>query len=129
MRLRAVTSPPQKRERQGTGMSKCYMYQFVGGAYNGRKWRYVALEARNLIKGYTKDWSEERAKGILCPREELDNQPLIDGYLPPIYDGIRYIVDGQIKSEWQCTEAEKAKSDSYHVIRYETQEAYDVLSK
>ncbi|MCM1329347.1 MAG: hypothetical protein NC253_07880 [Ruminococcus sp.] len=110
-------------------MNKRYLYQFVGGAYNGQKWRYAALETRNLIKGYTKDWSEERVKGILCPREELDNQPIIDGYLSPTYDGVRYIVDGKVKSDWQCTEEEKAKSDSYHVIRYETKEVYDVLSR
>lgn len=105
-----------------------YLYEFVGGEYNGKMWRYAALEARNLIKGYSEDLSAERAKGVLCKRAELDNQPLIDGYLSPMYDGKRYIVNGQLKSEWQCTDEEKANSEYVHIIRYETQEVYDMMS-
>lgn len=105
-----------------------YIYEFVGGEYNGKMWRYAALEARNLIKGYSKDYSEQRAKGVLCKRAELDNQPIIDGYMPPMYDGKRYIVNGQLKSEWQCTEKQKASNEFVHIIRYETEKVYDMMS-
>lgn len=105
-----------------------YIYEFVGGEFNGKMWQYAALEVRNLIKGYSKDYSEQRAKGILCKRAELDNQPIIDGYMPPMYDGKRYIINGELKSEWQCTEAQKANNDFVHVIRYETEEVYDMMS-
>lgn len=88
-----------------------FLYQFVGGAYNGKLWHYAALEARNLIKGYSDDKSLLRAKGVLCKRAELDNQPLVDGYYPPMYNGTKE-VDGVI----------------YHVIRYETAEVYAMMS-
>jgi hypothetical protein len=105
-----------------------YLYEFVGGELNGKMWHYAALEVRNLIKGYSTDLSEQRAKGILCKRAELDNQPLIDGYMPPMYDGKRYLVNGELKSEWQCTEAQKANNEFVHIIRYETEEVYDMMS-
>ena len=105
-----------------------YLYNFVGGEYNGKMWRYAALEARNLITGYTNDLSELRAKGILCHRAELDNQPIIDGYLNPMYDGERYEMNGRLKYSFECTEEEKAGKEPIHVIRYETQEVYDIMS-
>lgn len=105
-----------------------YLYEFVGGEFNGKMWRYAALEVRNLIKGYSKDLSELRATGALCKRAELDNQPLIDGYMPPMYDGVRYRINGVLKSEWQCTEEQKANAEKIHIIRYETEEVYDMLS-
>lgn len=105
-----------------------YLYHFVGGEYNGKMWRYAALEVRNIIAGYTDDLSELRAKGVLCKRKELDNQPIIDGYLSPMYDGVRYEVNGKLKYDFECTEAEKAGKEPIHVIRYETQEVYDVMS-
>ena len=84
-----------------------FLYQFIGGEYHGKLWHYAALEARNLITGYSDDLSEKRAKGVLCKRAELDNQPLVDGYLSPMYNGTKE-VDGV----------------TYHIIRYETVEAY-----
>lgn len=105
-----------------------YIYEFVGGEYNGKMWRYAALKARNLIKGYSADLSEKRAKGVLCKRAELDNQPIIDGYMPPMYDGKIYLVNGNLKSEWQCTDEAKANCEFFHVIRYETEEVYDMMS-
>lgn len=105
-----------------------YLYNFAGGKLNGLLCRYAALEVRNLIKGYTADLSELRATGALCKRAELDNQPIIDGYLSPMYDGVRYEVNGKFKSEWQCTEEEKAGKEPIHVIRYETQEVYNMMS-
>lgn len=88
-----------------------YLYQFVGGEFNGKLWHYAALEVRNLIKGYSDDLSELRAKGVICKRAELDNQPLIEGYYPPMYNGTKE-VDGV----------------TYHIIRYETPEVYDMMS-
>lgn len=41
-----------------------YRYEFVGGEFNGKMWQFAALEIRNLIKGYSKDLSEQRAKDI-----------------------------------------------------------------
>lgn len=106
-----------------------YIYEFVGGEYNGKMWQYAALEARNLIKGYNTDLSEQRAKGVLCHRAELDNQPLIDGYLTPMWGGTIYNINGVPKYDFECSEAEKANREPIMVIRYETQEAYDMLSR
>lgn len=88
-----------------------YLYQLVGGEYNGELWRYAALEIRGIITCYSEDMSELRASGALCKRAELDNQPLIDGYYPPMYNGTKEI-DGV----------------TYHVIRYETPEVYAMMS-
>lgn len=105
-----------------------YLYHFVGGELNGKMWHYAALEARNLIAGYNADKSAVRALGRLCQREELDNQPLVNGYLGPMYDGERYEVGGKLKYSFECTEAEKqAATAMYHVIRYETQEVYNSM--
>lgn len=107
-----------------------YLYHFVGGPYNGKIWRYAALEARNLITGYSNDMSAVRATGVLCKRAELDNQPLVNGYYSPMYDGVRYEINGVLKYDFECTEFEKLCVDNkkYHVIRYETKEVYEMLS-
>ena len=84
-----------------------FLYQFVGGEYHGKLWHYAALEARNIITGYSDDLSAKRAAGVLCKRAELDNQPLVKGYYPPMYNGTKE-VDGV----------------TYTVIRYESPEAY-----
>lgn len=105
-----------------------YIYRFVGGELNGKMWRYAALEIRNLITGYSDDLSELRSKGILCKRAELDNQPLINGYLSPMYGGARYEVNGVLKHDFQCTEEEKQGKEPIHVILYETQEVYNAMS-
>ena len=106
-----------------------YLYEFVGGPLNGKVWRYAALEIRNLITGYSPDRSAQRAQGRLCARAELDNQPLVNGYYGPMYDGTRYEIGGKLKSEYQCTEAEKrAATAMYHVIRYEIPEVYARMS-
>lgn len=89
-----------------------YLYQFVGGKFHGKLWHYAALEVRNIITGYTDDLSEIRAKGGLCKRAELDNQPIVDGYYPPMYNGTKE-VDGV----------------TYHIIRYETPEVYTMMSQ
>ena len=106
-----------------------YLYHFVGGPLNGKRWHYAALEARGLITGYSKDMSAERARGRLCKREELDNQPLVNGYYTPMYDGVMYEVGGKPKYDLKSTELEKSNTANkmYHVIRYETAEVYNMM--
>lgn len=74
---------------------------FVGGKYNGLVVDVAEVE-KMPIRGRSYDWSEVMAMGGVAPRVELDNRPLVDGYLSPMWD------DG--------------------MIRYETQDAYDLLS-
>lgn len=75
---------------------------FVGGKYN--KLEVTHDELLKLGNGsFKEDKSIIRKQGVLCHRKELDNQPLIDGYLGPMWDGGR--------------------------LRYETQEAYNILSR
>lgn len=74
---------------------------FVGGKYN-RQIMDVE-DVRKISNGTTKDWSKARKVGALVPRAELDNQPKVDGYLGPFWDGGR--------------------------LRYETREVYDMLSQ
>ncbi len=106
-----------------------FVYQFVGGVYGGKTFNYHEVEVRGLIKKFSENWSSERANGRCVPREELDNQPVIDGYLGPMYDGVRYIVDGQMKRERDCTEEEKSKNRCVCVIRYESPDVYERLSR
>lgn len=58
------------------------------------------------LSGYTfRGWSPQRAGR----RPELAGQPLFEGLLGPMYDGL--------------------DADGEPVIRYETQDAYDILSQ
>lgn len=103
------------------------LYEFVGGKYNGLM--YTEQGILNLKwTGLSRDWTDERNAGLCVPRAELDKQPLVDGYLSPMYDGIRYKVDGELQSDWQLTDEEKQGREPITVIRYETQEVYDILS-
>lgn len=74
---------------------------FVGGRFNG-----VKCEIEDMLKfsngRFSKDFSKEREQGLCVHRKELDNQPLFDDYLSPMWDGDK--------------------------LRYETQEVYDMLS-
>ena len=78
--------------------------QFVGGRLNG-----VTMDTEEIMMNaeiwngkFTPNYRVERAAGCCVPRVELDNQPMVDGYLPPMWDG--------------------------GMLRYETQEVYDMLS-
>lgn len=86
-----------------------YVYQLVGGDYAGT---YTREEAEKLpIKEdkLSPDNSKYRNNGGVVPREELDNQLQFKGYLGPMYNG--------------------TDKDGKHIIRYETQEVYDMLSE
>ena len=76
---------------------------FVGGKLNGTVTTTEEIKAKYWNGKLTEDLSEVRARGGLVHREELDNQPMVDGYLSPMWDG-----DG---------------------IRYETYEQYELLSR
>ena len=79
--------------------------EFVGGRYNGVVIDVDEIFATNgMWNGrFSPNYSNERYKGALVPRAELDNQPLVDGYYSPMWDG------GQ--------------------LRYETAEVYEALSR
>ena len=75
---------------------------FAGGQYSGQLLDMEQLEA--ISNGERRpDYSAERARGYCVPRAELDNVPLVDGYLAPMWDGGR--------------------------LRYETAEVYEMLSQ
>ena len=103
-----------------------YRYEFVGGPLNGHQLQREEVE--QIATGYTPYRDRERALGGFGPRWELDGQPTVKGYLGPMWDGLRYEIDGQLKSDWQLTEEQKAGKEPTAILRYETQEVYDMLS-
>lgn len=90
------------------------VYHFVGGPQNGRT--VDRYEARDLFTacgtGLTKDMSAVRAAGTITHRKELDNEFTFDGYIGPMYDGVRWLRGRRV-----------------YVLRYETFEVYDMLSR
>lgn len=54
------------------------------------------------VMGRTEDMTELRNKGFIVHREELDNQPIYEGFLGPMWDG--------------------------NMLRYETSSVYNMLS-
>lgn len=87
---------------------KRYIYQFVGGPKAGLYQTLREALKYFTISGYSKNLSKERAMGGIVHREELDDQPEFHDYLGPMWGG--------------TTEDGKA------ILRYETQEVYDLLS-
>ena len=66
-------------------------------------WEKMRLHLEELDKGqHSYDGTETRKNGGVCHHAVLDNNPLVDGYLSPMWDG--------------------------GMLRYETQEVYDMLS-
>ena len=76
---------------------------FVGGKYDGAEMTVEQIFNTCWNGRFTPNFSKERAAGLCVPRAELDNQPLVDGYLTPMWDGGK--------------------------LRYETYEVYDILSR
>ena len=76
---------------------------FVGGKLNGMRMTVEEIKAKYWNGKLSEDLSALRARGILVHRAELDNQPLVDGYYGPMWDGNK--------------------------LRYETPEVYDMLSR
>lgn len=88
-----------------------FAYHFVGGPLN-RVTFTNQNDAWAFSNGKSEDLSEIRKHGGYVHRPELDNQPTFYGYLGPMWDGERDI-DGE----------------HYAIMRYETQEVYDMLSR
>ena len=103
-----------------------YRYEFVGGRLHGQLMQHEEVE--KIATGHTPYYGRERAMGACVPRAELDIRPKVKGYLGPMWDGTRYEVDGRLRSDWELTEAEKAGKEPIAILRYETQEVYDMLS-
>lgn len=103
-----------------------YRYEFIGGPMNGQMMQHKEVE--QIASGHRPYYGRERALGACVPRAELDGQPTVKGYLGPMWDGLRYEVDGRLKSAWELTDAEKAGKESIAILRYETQEVYDLMS-
>ncbi len=82
-----------------------FMYQFFGGKYNGKT--MTKAEVESLSSGTTEDLTHIRQQGGTCHRKELDNQPIVNGYLSPMFSHIDY---GLV------------------YLRYETQEVYNIMS-
>lgn len=82
-----------------------FMYEFIGGKYNGQT--MTRIEVESISNGKTEDLTHIRQQGGTCHRKELDNQPLVNGYLSPMFSHIDY---GLI------------------YLRYETQDVYNTMS-
>lgn len=103
------------------------LYEFIGGERGGV--RYTKEQVERFASGHTPSWEESRKLRRPVPRQELDNQPTVDGYLGPMWDGIRYVVDGELKYGFELTEAQKKDLPTVAILRYETQEVYNMLSR
>lgn len=101
-------------------------YQFWGGHLN--KQTFVRSEVEEIACGHTPDMTYKRVRGVLCQREELDNQPKVNGYYGPMWDGERHILDdGQMVYDFQKVDPARIV-ETVAVLRYETQEVYNHLS-
>ena len=79
------------------------MAYFVGGAYDGKYMTEAQVE-KDLCNGkHSADLSEARARGGCVHHAVLDNCPMVDGYLSPMWDG--------------------------GMLRYETPDIYEMLSR
>ena len=83
-----------------------YLYMFCDGRLNGQTLTQEQIES--IAIGKTENMEEIRKNGGTGHRKELDNQPIVKGYLGPMFDSIDY---GVI------------------YLRYETQRVYDMASK
>lgn len=88
-----------------------FVCQFVGGHLAGE----MPLEKAELLTvRRSEDLSRERAQGALVHRAELDNRPKFSGYAGPMWNGTRR--DG-------------ITGEDIGILRYETWEVYDMLSR
>ena len=73
---------------------------FVGGKFHGLYMTHEELKANGNGK-FTPRWSAMKYHNDLLVNLDLEDQPMVDGYLSPMWDGGR--------------------------LRYETQEVYDMM--
>ena len=66
--------------------------RFVGGRLNGLVTTTEEIFLTHWNGKFTPNNAEKRARGILCARAELDNQPKVNGYVGPMWNGdhLRY---------------------------------------
>lgn len=83
-----------------------YLYVFYGGNLNRKI--LTRKQVDKISTEVTQNFEKERKKGLLVHGKELDDQPIIENYLGPMFDYIDY---GRI------------------YLRYETQDVYDMLSR
>lgn len=104
------------------------VYEFHGGPLNGK--RLCREYAEAFCINHTRDRSNDRARGILCQRAELDNQPVVPGYIGPMWDGYRLTDENGVERyEFEVRDEEtKKRMRRTAVLRYETQEVYNELS-
>lgn len=100
-----------------TSTDKKYMYDLI--SKKGRVNMSVEVFKSKII-GYSSN------KAL---REELQNQPIMAEFCGPMFDGYRYITSAGLKYEFEVTDDEKATCKKIAVIRYETQNAYEMYSK
>ena len=79
------------------------MAYFVGGIYDGKYMTEWQIEQEYGNGRHSADYSESRKRGGCVPFAVLDNTPCVDGYLEPMWDN--------------------------GMLRYETQEVYNLLSR
>ena len=92
---------------------------FWGGVYHGKEFDLNTAEA--LADGVSFS-----SKGA---RVELQNKPEFYGYLGPMWDGERYFgIDGKWHYTFERVERDP-NVEMKAVLRYETQEVYNELSK
>ena len=108
--------------------------EFVGGHYDRTP---MTLEIAEMVTTRrSHDYSAARQRGALVPRAELDNKPVFDGYLGPMWDGIRYQINGKVYHGFEVErkpelrlQVEREGIKPVGVLRYETQEVYNALSR
>ena len=81
------------------------LYEFIGGRMDGQRLEREAV--LRIASGDTGYMGRERAMGALVRREELDGQPTVKGYVGPMWDGLRYEIDGQTFYDFEVSEDEK----------------------
>ena len=86
--------------RQDGGCAIPHSAFFVGGRYHGCYMTHEELKAAGNGK-FSLRWSALSEHNPLTENLDLEDQPLVDGYIGPMWDGGR--------------------------LRYETQEVYDAL--
>lgn len=79
------------------------MAVFVGGIHDGKCMTEAQIEKELCNGKHSEDCSEARNAGGCVHHAVLDNCPMVDGYLSPMWDG--------------------------GMLRYETWEVYDQLSR
>ena len=103
------------------------LYEFIGGPLAGQRLERETVLA--IASGDTGSRAAERAQGARVRREELDHQPTVKGYLGPMWDGLRYEVDGKLRYEFETTPEQREGREPTAILRYETQEVYNMLSR